>query len=172
MIALVNDASSSPASKRRPRIWPIILAALLIGHTVLMLVFVTIASHDSSFSIDSDYYGKAIRWDQDQARRRASDALGWNADLQVVDGSAGARAARLTLRDRNGQPIPQAAVDVKFFHHAHGREVRSCSLSADAAGAGQFSNNLLLPYSGEWEFEIVAKADGREFLKTIVMEVP
>ena len=161
----------SPRSARRP--WLKIIIGLLVGHTALMMAFVVIATRDASFSVNPDYYGKAVRWDQDQARRRASDQLGWTAALEVGGpvGSEGRRAVALNLADATGRPIPVGVADVVYFHHARGREKRTAMLAA-SNDPMKYEANLLLPQAGEWEFQINVRSGSHEFLKTMTIDVP
>ena len=159
-------AASKPPPRRRR--WPIIIAALLVAHTALMITFVAIATRDPNFSVDPDYYGKAIRWDQQQARQRASDLLGWQADL-MIEGPQ--RQPILTLTDGMGRPIPSISASATYFHYAHAQDVRTTVFNVNYAQPTRFMADVLLPYAGEWEFHVTASTPGgQEFLKRFVVE--
>jgi hypothetical protein len=172
-------ATPTPTRKRTGgrRVWPWIILGLLLAHTAAMIVFVTIANRDASFSVDPDYYGKAVRWDQDQAIRRASDLLDWNVQIRPAEAASlpvapNQRLFVLTLQDGEGHPIPASAVDVNYFHDAHGREIRSEVLTADPADPKRFKAALTMPYAGLWEFELtVHAAGGQKFFKKFTAEV-
>ncbi|QOV88408.1 FixH family protein [Humisphaera borealis] len=173
MISGSVGPSSAQSPRPFPRRWLKIVVGLLIGHTALMISFVFIATRDASFSVDPDYYGKAVRWDADQARRRTSDLLGWNAALEVVGpaGTDGSRVVSLELTDASGRAIPNAVVAVGYFHHAHGREKRTAILTV-SGDPRRHQAGLLMPQAGEWEFELTARAGADEFLKTVTIKVP
>ena len=158
-----------PPSRRR---WPRIIVGLLVGHTALMITFVVIATRDTSFSVDPDYYGKAIHWDESQARERASAALGWHADLRSEEtaDANGLRTVTLELTDAAGLPIAGAAVEASYFHHAHGREPHTVSLQADPSDPRQFVARVPMPHAGTWEFHLTARAGERSFVKTLTIE--
>ena len=164
-LTILPTVDPTPSRRRR---WPFIIAGLLVVHTGTMLTFVTIASRDPTFSVDPDYYGKAVRWDQDQARRRASDGLGWRADVRTT--GAPQRTPVLTLTDAAGKPIPGLAVTATCFHHAHGRDVRTVTFAADADDATRFVGDVVLPFAGEWQFDVTARTGGSEFVKTFTID--
>lgn len=159
----------SPTRRRR---WPWIIVGLLAAHTTLMIVFVVIATRDKSFSVDPDYYGKAVHWDDLQAQQRASDALGWHAILRPEESTDtnGARTIVLELTDSAGSAIPATAVEATYFHHAHGDQVRKVAFAPSASDARQFAVRAPMSHPGMWEFHVTARAGDRLFVKTLTVD--
>jgi nitrogen fixation protein FixH len=159
-----------PASRRR---WPMIIVGLLVGHTALMIAFVCIATRDKSFSVDPDYYGKAVHWDQSQAEQRASDALGWQATIrpeEVVD-EKGERTVVFELTDANGAAVSAMAIDAVYFHHAHGNEVRKATFKSEPSDPRHFLARLPMSHTGTWEFHVTAHAGEKLFVKTMTIDM-
>jgi nitrogen fixation protein FixH len=166
MIATLDPVRPPVMGKRR---WPLIIVALLGGHTLLMLGAVFIATRDPGFSVDPGYYQKSLQWDQRQAMKRASEQLGWRAEVLPADAQLdGRRHVRVTLVDRAGAAIPGAKVEARYFHHAHGREAATASFTA---AAGAYQADLRMPWRGVWQFELTATAGGQTYVNSMVVEV-
>jgi hypothetical protein len=162
------------APKKSRRRWPFIIAGLLTVHTGAMITAVVIASRDPGFSVDPAYYQKAVHWDESQAIRHQSDKLGWQATIQpssIAEGG-GTRTTSFSLTDSNHQAIPGVAMEVTYFHHAHGRDVRTAKLATtDAGDSRRFTTQLDMPWPGTWEFELTARAGEKLFVKRELIEV-
>ncbi|HEX8916406.1 MAG TPA: FixH family protein [Humisphaera sp.] len=171
------NAAATPAvpaaPKRARKWWPTIIVGLLAGHTSLMVAFYFIATRDRSFSVDPDYYRKAVKWDEAQAERRASEQLGWKAEVRPADraDATGQRAVALSLTDAAGQPLPVAAIEVLYFHHAHGQDAKTAAVLADPTDGRRFPATLAMPHAGTWEFHLTAKSGTQTFVKTETVEV-
>jgi nitrogen fixation protein FixH len=147
--------------------WPIIVISLLSVHLLLMLLVAAIATRDRSFAVIPDYYRNAIEWDQRQAQRRASEALGWKLTIEPSEqiDPLGRRAIRFTLTDAQGRRVEAAFLDVSCFHHAHARDVVRVTLSATEPG--RFAATLPMRYPGFWQFDIKATARDQMFTTSI-----
>jgi nitrogen fixation protein FixH len=146
--------------------WPLIIIAMLATHVTIMMIAVTLATRDPDFSVVPDYYNKATHWDQQQAALKASALLGWHLRIEPapqVD-PLGVRNVRFTLVDAAGVPIHDAAIEVAYFHHAHGDHTQTLQLHSDATGT--IEQPLPMRYEGIWEFHCTATANGHSFTQS------
>ena len=111
-----------------------------------------------------DYYSKALHWDQYRAQLRASDALGWTARIQQIDGSApdAPRQVKVILTGPDQQPIAGAQLMVHCYHLSHGDQAQT--LTPADSGASQFLVTLPGNYQGFWQFELTATAGGKTYI--------
>ncbi len=158
------DTSIKPRP-RHPR-WPWIIIALLGGHVVLMSIAVTMAERDKHFAVVPDYYQKAVHWDQEQDQLRASHDLGWR--VQILPASTidptGQRRVTFFVTDKDSKPIDNAVVEVSYFHHAHGDQTHTKTLSQSTAG--RYDETLPMRYAGLWEFHFTVTAAGKSFVQS------
>jgi nitrogen fixation protein FixH len=146
--------------------WPSIIVGMLGVHVLIMVIAVTLATRDPGFSVVPDYYQRAVHWDQEQALKKSSAELGWQIKMmpsEVVD-PVGRRQVSFELVDRTGAPISGAALEVIYFHHAHGHESRDVKLMQNAPG--RYSQSLDMRYEGFWEFHFTATVNGKTFIQS------
>lgn len=152
----------------RRSIWPYLIVGLLAAHVAGMAVAVTITLHDKTFLVVPDYYDKAQHWDAAQAEKRASASLGWKIQIEVspVVDEHGNRAARFFITGADDRALPDANVEVEYFHHAHPDQQHKTSLTADPSDARAFISMLAMPYTGVWEFHFTVQSVGKAFTQT------
>ena len=144
--------------------WPAIVIGLLVAHFILMMVTVLIATGDRSFTVLPKYYERALAWDQTQAKKRASDQLGWKLGIETstkID-PLGKRKTTMTLNDAEGKPVAGAIADISYYHRTFAQQVETATLAMSAPG--RFEMELPMRRSGFWEFRVLVKADGHEFV--------
>jgi nitrogen fixation protein FixH len=135
-----------------------------------MMVAVAIATRDRSFAVLPNYYDNAVHWDQDQAKKRASEQLGWKLEIfpaESID-PLGRRNVTLRLTDATGQPLP-ASIEVSYFHHAHANEPQT--LSATTGSDGRASVAAPMRYAGFYDFRCTATAGKQTFTTTLTQFV-
>ena len=157
-----------PTGGRR---WPLIVVGLLVGHVSLMVVAVVLATRDKSFAVLPDYYQRAVRWDAEQAERRAGERLGWQCTITPTDrfDRTGARVVELTLVDADGRPLANADVRVAYFAHARSAQRAEATFRTDARGAA--TGPMRLRAEGFYEMGVTATHDGRRFVRTTTQYV-
>ena len=143
--------------------WPIGVATILALTVAANIVVMRIANDDPSFSVEPDYYRKAVAWDSTMARRAESAALGWTATVTL---EAEARAAAPTtvavaLLDTSGAPVREATVAVTLIHNADAGRPLSVRLSERAPGT--YEGSALLAFPGRWEVRIAATRGAERF---------
>jgi nitrogen fixation protein FixH len=167
----VQATSPAPQTKGRAWFWPVAIITLLCVHALAMIVVVFIATRDPSFSVEPNSYKKAIAWDMSQARRRASDQLGWSASIQTSDSADMLGRRRITCRitDKDGVPVAAATVRLEVFHHARAADRVQVSLNPEANGT--YSAELPMKRAGTWEFRIAARRGSETFTTALTQRV-
>ena len=99
--------------------WPIFLTSLISIHIVSVVVMVIVATHDSSFAVEPDWYQKGLHYEQTAQQQRANSRLGWSVQLEVGQPLTGTnqRNVTCTVLDRAGKPVENATVDLVAFAH-------------------------------------------------------
>lgn len=115
--------------------WPFAIAAVFIANAAVMAWVMTIAHADHSFSVEEDYYAKALAWDATARQREASAALGWAAQgvIESVE-PGGDRRLVVHLSDASLQPLGGASVIVRAFHRAYPSSVQTLALAEGDPG--------------------------------------
>ncbi len=155
-------------SGRFPRRWAWIAAAFLGGHVVLMTTAVTLAvrGHGAA-GITPDYYEDALRWDEQRARQRESDALGWRVDVtpDIWLDAEGQRTVRINAADANARPIADAAIELTAFHRLAPKAKREAV--AQRVAPGVFEARLPMQRTGEWRITVTMRRGDDTFARTL-----
>ncbi len=136
--------------------WPLAIIAALALTVAANLLVLRLAGDDSAVAVEPDYYAKAVAWDSTQAARRASDALGWSADVALEPAGGREADVRVHLRDRDGAPIEGALVRFEAIHNRLVTHPVRAELTEDAA-AGMYRARVVLAKYGMWQFRIAAR---------------
>ncbi|MFN5946968.1 MAG: FixH family protein, partial [Pirellulaceae bacterium] len=67
--------------RRARRFWVGMILVLLLGSMSVWIGTAVVAINDPSMSVLPDYHQQALRWDEVQQERAASDRLGWEVRL-------------------------------------------------------------------------------------------
>lgn len=150
-------------------IFPAIIVGLLGFQIIISLVGVYLAQVSQSAVVESDYYNRAVHWDDYEARVRASQALGWQMTFRTQPAPAaeamlGRRIVKITLQNRTGQMLQGATIEGKFFHHAHPRDGQNIRFTEVSTEPGAYQAQVPLRQAGIWEFRLLAKRGPDEFL--------
>jgi nitrogen fixation protein FixH len=139
--------------------WGLVVVGLLCAHVSGMILAVRIATGDPTFTSVPDYYQRAVAWDDQAASQRASDALGWQAEL-----SSSALGDRLVLvvRDAHGAPVDGLVGTVSAYHHARTRDVFEAPLTA--RGDGTYFAAIAVGAPGAWQVALRAERGGEVFV--------
>ncbi|HMR08894.1 MAG TPA: FixH family protein [Polyangiaceae bacterium] len=161
-----------PAAQRKPPekagLWPY-LPVLLLGSMVAgLLLMIRIATDDPHFAVETEYYQKALDWDQTQAQAEKNRALGWKVEL--VTKAVGSRTElRARVLDKAGQPVPTGKVSVEAFANvAAGARTK---LSLQRSAGGDYRGQITPKHFGLWEFRFVVLGPGGPFTQTIRADV-
>lgn len=151
--------------------WAFLIVGLLSLQVGLCMWGVYCAVGNGGAAVESDYYNKALHWDNHLAMQEASKRLGWQTVLTIgaTTTSNGSRALILDMRDNTKNVVPNADVEVTYFHHAHPLDLQIATLRATADGT--YVASVPLSHHGIWEFRITAKRGAATFIETIVRDV-
>lgn len=148
--------------------WPVLIT-LALGFTVgVNFVMLYAANRDPNGTVvEQDYYRKAVEWDRTMARRSASVALGWTAQVSLAQTPG---ALHVQLADSAAAFIADAEVTATLIHN---REA-STPLVVTLRGAGTGAYVVELPSlrSGLWEVRVVARRGTDRFESTQHAEAP
>lgn len=160
-----TEATGLPGNRSGKK-WPYIILGLLGAHVLTMIIAVTIAVRDPSFSVEPNYYQKGLNWDAERAQLHASEKLGWQVRVEASDvvDPLGRRAVSFVLTDASGKAVQGAALTVNYFHHAHADSELEATPASEASDARRFTQVLPMRYAGLWEFHFTAKAGGQTFI--------
>jgi nitrogen fixation protein FixH len=151
----------TPAEGRqRGWIWAFVPAGLLTLMLSGQAVMISKAVGDPSFSVERDYYRKAVAWDLEREQREHNALLDWKLDL-VARPTARGSELFIRLSDRVGAPITDAAVRVEAFFNARASDVATMTLEPMANG--QYHATLPLKRAGLWELRFFATRSGQRF---------
>jgi len=142
---------------------PGLVLAALIGTQLTVLHSVL---DDPSFALEPDYYRKAVAWDARRDLERASQALGWHAQLAAAPApQARGIELRVQLSDARGGPLGGAAVRVQAFANARAARVLEASLVESTPGTytGEVPSSVL----GLWEFRLEATRGADRFAEVL-----
>jgi nitrogen fixation protein FixH len=160
-----------PAPTPKPRSflaswgWPIGIATVLIVSAGSNIWVAAIARSDPAFAVEPDYYQKAVAWDSTMAQERANAALGWHAGATLEPvGERGNSRLTLTLMDRDGRPIGDAAVTVEAMHNARSAQRFQLALTPGDRG---YTGALAASRAGEWELRVTAVRGAERFTEVL-----
>ena len=134
--------------KRAKWFWLSFILMFFVGQAVLWTYAINKVSNDPSHAIVEDYDSFATQWDETQAKKAASDALGWHAAL-----TADHERIVVKLTDTLGKPV-EAEVTAKVFHKARAAEVQEILFTQTEPGI--FIGTADLEQSGHWRVRLTA----------------
>jgi nitrogen fixation protein FixH len=138
--------------------WPIGVALILATTVAANIGVIVFTRDDPSFSVEPDYYRKAVEWDSLQAAEDRSDALAWHVAAHVAPQDGGASELRLDLTDMNGQPVRNASLSGELLHIARANDVQQVQFSEQADG--RYAATVPMTRAGIWELRLVADRRG------------
>jgi nitrogen fixation protein FixH len=104
---------------------------------------------------------RGLRYNQVVAEQRERDALGWKVETSW---QAGTGTLGLTVADRDGTALQDAAVTVELIRPAEKRA--SLRIAMTPVDGGRFAGAVDLPARGNWDADIVILSGGRRFAVT------
>lgn len=143
---------------KRGMLWPIGIAGILTLTVGANIALYAVAGDDPSFSIEPDYYAKAIAWDSTMAQARTNATLGWHLTPSLAPFAKDGAHLTASLTDSTGAQIDNANVVVSAMYVGRASVVLVDTLAADAGG---YSTTLPVAHSGQWElqFNVTRGAD-------------
>jgi nitrogen fixation protein FixH len=146
------------------RHWPFLIVGLLAAGVAANVLLLVRASADPSFSVEPDYYAKAVAWDAHLAQLARSEALGWTAEL-----TAGTDGVMVRIADRDRRPVAGAAVTLEAFPLARGNQIVRGAL--DETSDHAYRAPLPIARRGLWEFRLTVRRGGDTFVAVVAHDV-
>jgi hypothetical protein len=129
------NTDTREANRRAAWRWGGLIVGLLGLQVTGGISALVLATRDaSSVGIVPDYHQKALHWDEEMALQSASQALGWVCEVSQVDGASPVAGLRITITDRNTQPIELASGELMIYRHARATDVRRVRIPPGANG--------------------------------------
>ena len=127
---------------------------------------VIIATHDSSFAIEPDWYLKGLNYEQTAQQQRENSRLGLVGQARRRPAADRHEPAERDLHvfDRAGKPVKNATVDLVAFAHLRASN-RASSVLLPHEG-GEYEATLAFEDPGMWEFRLVVTR-ARRRLRTL-----
>jgi nitrogen fixation protein FixH len=142
--------------------WPIGITVILGATVAANLVMMRIANNDPSFSVEPDYYKKAVFYDSTMAQARRNLDLGWGVQAFVDSIVAGQPTRlRVVLRDEQALPLLGATVQATVLFNARANDLTTATLTDE--GAGVYTASVPIKTPGEWEVRVNATRDTSHF---------
>lgn len=153
--------------------WPLFIVALLLVSVSAGIITIIAAGSDGGPQIVEDYYDRAVRWDEEAARRAASAALGWEATVRVAaaGAQAGLRTVEVAVRDRDGAPVAGLRGTLRAARPQWAHAVAQVPLVPVAETPGLYRQEVPVGEAGLWDFEIDAARDTAAFAARVRVEV-
>lgn len=152
---------------RSGRVWPAMVIGMIgVSLTVCALTIVA-ATTDPSFAVESDYYERAVRWDDTMEERRASEALGWACEIDVsgADAATGRREVSVRVIDAAGEPVDIDHLAALAFHHSRRGEASMLEL-ARAGEGGWWRSSVEGGRDGWWQVRVRAARGSDVYVTT------
>lgn len=165
------DPPADGATRRKALFWAMVPVGLLTAMLIGWAVMITIAVRDPGFSLEPDYYRKALGWDAQQAQRAENARLGWRVELaQIGSAQPGVPAAfEIRARDAAGAPIAGAHASIECFYNA--RAALRLSTDLHDAGDGVYRVTLPIRHAGLWEFRLTLRRGTATFTDVVRRDV-
>ena len=149
--------------------WPwfigILLGATAGGQGVMLYA----ATHDSTFSLEPDYYKKAVAFDTVIKQERENIHLGWTARATIGPLVDGTRDVAIVLTDSSAQRITDAHVRVTAIHNLDGDlHVSQALIVRDD---GRFTARMPLRRAGLLELRVDAMRGHERFTPSVRVDV-
>jgi nitrogen fixation protein FixH len=166
-----DGASGDPPqpSKKQPLVpphiaWPAFVIALLLLGIGSAFQALFAARSDGGAQIVEDYYDAALRFEDEQAARAASAALGWDADVEIGACENGLCAVEVTVVDRNGEPVAGLNGVLETSRPQEAGTAARIPLSPKAGAPGVYRQRVPLPTAGLWDIAVDARRGDEHFL--------
>ncbi len=152
------------APSRFPNRWALFPVGLLGILVTVQAVLFSLARTDPSFAVESEYYQKAVSWDQELSQRALNTQLGWLTSAQLTLDPPSTNL-RVTLTDAESTPIVGATTKVTAFPNARASQIQHVSLHE--AKPGVYVGPVQLVHLGEWEIRVTAERGGRTYTSAV-----
>ena len=151
MTELTTDLQQKEKSAQL--LWTAFILMFFLIQAVIWTVAISLTAGDKSHMILANYDERALNWDDEVAKRHASDKLGWQAEFHF-DASGDVQSYHvlsLTIQGPDEQPVSNASVQLTCFHRAYAALPQEITLKE--VGLGVYSGKIRVTRSGRWQVE-------------------
>lgn len=153
--------SAAPAGKGSGRVWALLPVGLLAACLLGLGTMGVIAARDPSFSLERDYYERAVHWEREQAQWTENARLGYRLELESADPAE----LVVRVRDAEGLVLRGASVHAEAFANARAASVRELEFSEAADGTYRAKLGAARP--GLWEFRFRVQRASERFTHVV-----
>lgn len=146
----------------RGTFWALLPVGLLVLSLSGLGTMAVIATRDPGFSLERDYYDRAVHWDREQAQAGENARLGYGLALKFAAPSA----PFVELSDRAGNKLRGASVRADAFANARASNIQK--LVFVEAPDGTYRASLGSPRPGLWEFRFRVEQAGQPPFTSVV----
>ena len=167
---------SDEAPPRKPPIipshitWPGFVVALLMLSIIAAFQAFFAAQSDGGAQVVEAYYDAAIRFEDEQAARAASAALGWSATVEAEPCDRARCPIDVVVLDRAGAPVEGLAGRLRTSRPQRAGTVEELPLEASGA-PGRYRALAILDRAGLWDFELTLHRGTEAFEASIRREI-
>lgn len=151
-----------------PNAWAYVPLGLLVSLVGLELWMVRSAVSDPAFSVEDDYYARAVSWSAKMEQDRENVRLGFRVGVDVTPGR-GASDVRVTLANPDGSPVAGATVTAEAFFVARAHETVRANLSE--APDGTYRGALAMKRPGLWEIRLTSVRGADRFTHVVRRDI-
>ena len=133
-----------------PWLFVVFFAVILIPNGILVY-----AALQSWTGVESEqHYIRGLKYNETLDDVAQQEARGWRAGLSVQSRNRDTVDVRLTLTDRQKNPISGARATVRFVRPTH--EGHDFELTLQDFGGGRYQGAAALPMAGQWDVRVTA----------------
>jgi len=148
--------------------WPIGIVTILLASVVGNVAVIMITRDDPSFSVEPDYYRKAVEWDSTVAMQARSDALDWHVAARVEPGINAQSQLTLDLTDAQGAIVRDATLRGSLLHIARADDVQQVAFTQSVDGS--YVAMVPMQRIGVWELRLTADQGTSHYVQTVRVE--
>jgi len=151
------------------RIWPWVPVGLLATMLAGLGTLAAIATNDPSFSLERNYYQKAVHYDGEIRQRGENARLAWKLDTELAPAGSGSATLVVRARDARG-PVAGAKVKAEAFHNARASAVIDAELVEGVPG--EYRASVATERPGLWEIRLVLERGQERFTEVVRRDLP
>lgn len=147
-----------PSDKWIP--WYFVIFFVVLALTLFPMAYVAV--HTNTGVVTEDAYDKGLAYNDDIAKGKEQEALGWKGILNVepIHGSQDV-VADFSLTDREGKPLTIRKAKIWFIRPTQDGHDQVVEMLP--AARGHVNVKVTLPMPGQWEVRVAAKTETHDF---------
>lgn len=166
---VTSSIESGQMLSRFPNRWALFPVGLLGLLVAVQAALFSLARTDPSFAVESEYYQKAVSWDQELNQRAVNTQLGWQTSARLALNPPSANL-RVTLTESDSSPVVGATAKVIAFPNARASQIQQVSLRE--AEPGVYVGPIQVVHAGEWEIRVSAQRSGKTYTSAVRVSPP